>query len=234
MPFWYLKNDGVWFIADAEKLERRPGRSDPKRSELRQHNPIGGLLPEIARALQEDPSLRRDVVAELLQRNFPDSVHEDLLAAVGLDSAEQPMAGPRRDPDFRAKVLRAYGHRCAICGYDLKLGAIDLALEAAHIKWHQAGGPSTESNGLALCALHHKTFDRGAFSISDDLRVLVSQDVYGTSRAGEWFLAFHGGRILSPQSPSYLPKKEYLCWHRAEVFRAPARRLAETPDRDYA
>ena len=45
---------------------------------------------------------------------------------------------------------------------------------------------------------------------------------------------FHGGKILSPQSPSYLPKKEYLCWHRAEVFRAPARRLAETPDRDYA
>ena len=37
-----------------------------------------------------------------------------------------------------------------------------LGIEAAHIKWHQAGGPDTEDNGLALCTLHHKRFDRGA------------------------------------------------------------------------
>jgi putative restriction endonuclease len=27
---------------------------------------------------------------------------------------------------------------------------MNVALEAAHIKWHQAGGPDEESNGLAL------------------------------------------------------------------------------------
>src|SRR5436189_6378643 len=37
----------------------------------------------------------------------------------------------------------------------------------AHIRWHQAGGPDIENNGLALCVLHHKTFDLGAFTLSE-------------------------------------------------------------------
>jgi predicted restriction endonuclease len=40
--------------------------------------------------------------------------------------------------------------RCAICGYDTKVGQWDLALDAAHIQWHQAAGPSILQNGLAL------------------------------------------------------------------------------------
>jgi len=60
-------------------------------------------------------------------------------------------------------VLTAYEWRCAVCGFDVQLGAIPIALDAAHIRWHQANGPDTERNGLALCALHHKTFDLGVF-----------------------------------------------------------------------
>jgi putative restriction endonuclease len=29
-------------------------------------------------------------------------------------------------------------------------------------------------NGLALCSLHHKLFDRGVFGLDDDLTVVVS------------------------------------------------------------
>lgn len=223
MPFWYLRNDGVWFVAGTERLGRRKNRTDPKRSELRKHNPVGGLLPEICEALRHDRTLLRRVVAQLLNGNFPESLHEDILTAVGLDLRDVEMAQVRRDASFRSKVLRAYGHRCAVCGYDLRLGAADLALEAAHIKWHQAEGPDIESNGLALCSLHHKMFDRGAFSISDDLRILVSQDVCGSFRLDESLLTFHGRDIGRPQSPDYYPREEYLRWHREEVFRSPAR-----------
>lgn len=226
MPFWYLRNDGVWFVAATERIGRRKNRTDPKRSELRKHNPVGGLLPEICDTLRHDRSLLMRVVAQLLHRNFPESLHEDILAAVGWDLRDLETPQARRDADFRAKVLRAYGHRCAVCGYDLRLGAADLALEAAHIKWHQAGGPDIESNGLALCSLHHKMFDRGAFSISSDLRVLVSQDVCGSSRLDESLLIFHGQGICTPQSPDYYPREEYLHWHREEVFRSPARHPA--------
>jgi hypothetical protein len=34
------------------------------------------------------------------------------------------------------------------------------------IRWHQGGGPDEESNGFALCVLHHKTFDLGAFTVN--------------------------------------------------------------------
>jgi predicted restriction endonuclease len=34
-------------------------------------------------------------------------------------------------------------------------------------------GPDAEINGLALCTLHHKLFDRGAFTLADDLKIMV-------------------------------------------------------------
>lgn len=39
------------------------------------------------------------------------------------------------------------------------------ALEAAYILWHQAGGLDDFCNGLAVCPLHHKIFDKGALTI---------------------------------------------------------------------
>ena len=38
----------------------------------------------------------------------------------------------------------------------------------AHIRWHQAHGPATIPNGIALCALHHELFDAGTFTLSSE------------------------------------------------------------------
>lgn len=38
-----------------------------------------------------------------------------------------------------------------------------------------SGGPDSEANGVALCALHHKLFDRGAFTLSKDMKIQVSE-----------------------------------------------------------
>ena len=107
-------------------------------------------------------------------------------------------------------MLRAYERRCAVCGFDLRLGSVDVALEAAHIMWHQAGGPDIECNGLALCSLHHKLLDRGAFTVSAERRVLVSQEVSGSAGVEEHLLRFHAGAVREPQSSEYLAKPEYL------------------------
>jgi putative restriction endonuclease len=223
MPFWYLQNDGLWFVSDAQDLERRKWRTDPKRSEFLSKNPVGGLLPEVYDMLSTDDQLLRDIVCLLLSQHFPDSYHKDICDAVGLAWGEKNVVRSTRDPGFRQKMLRAYGHRCAVCGYDLKLGASDLGLEAAHIKWYQADGPDTENNGLALCALHHSLFDRGAFSLADDLSILVSQEVHGSTGLEEVLLSFHGRSVVEPQSVKYRPSPEFLQWHRREVFRSPAR-----------
>ena len=61
-----------------------------------------------------------------------------------------------RDAKFKDRVLTAYSHTCAMCGVQLRL------LDAAHIL-PAAHPDSTDetSNGIALCALHHRAFDRG-------------------------------------------------------------------------
>ena len=91
------------------------------------------------------------------------------------------------------------------------------------MKWHQAGGPDVEANGVALCVMHHKLLDRGAFKITEDYRLRVSERVHGTSGLHEWLLRFHGQPVRKPQSVVYALKPEYLSWHVKEVFKWPER-----------
>jgi putative restriction endonuclease len=135
-----------------------------------------------------------------------------------------PTVERRRDAEFRPRIIRAYEHRCAVTGWDLRLINSDAGLEAAHIKWHTAGGPSTERNGIALNALHHKLFDLGAFTLSLDRtpRILVSQDLHGDF-AREILIGLHGRQIRPPQSQAWLPDPEFIRWHHTEVFKGEAR-----------
>jgi putative restriction endonuclease len=99
-----------------------------------------------------------------------------------------------------------------------------VGVEAAHIKWHKAGGPDVENNGIALCSLHHKLFDLGVYTIDDQLRMLVSEKVHGKG-ADQWLISFHGKSLRPPQSRSYYPEVDYLEWHVNEVFKGGYRKL---------
>ncbi len=97
-----------------------------------------------------------------------------------------------------------------------------VALEAAHIRWHQANGSDEETNGLALCVLHHEMFDRGAFTVSEGV-VLVSDRAHGTSGFHETLMDYHGGSVQEPQRPEWRPERRHLDWHGREVFKGEAR-----------
>lgn len=75
-------------------------------------------------------------------------------------------------PVFRARVLRAYERRCAIC----RLRHVDL-LDAAHIVGDADSGQPVVPNGLALCKIHHAAYDRDILGIRPDLVVQVRADV---------------------------------------------------------
>jgi putative restriction endonuclease len=130
-----------------------------------------------------------------------------------------------RDPGFRATILRICEHRCAICGWDGILDDTSLAIEAAHVRWHAAGGADAADNGLCLCTFHHKAFDRGAIGLANDHRVLVSQHVRGTRGVEEWLLRYRGVVAGPPLSGEDRPSPYNLGWHRCEVFRKPARHV---------
>ena len=91
--------------------------------------------------------------------------------------------------------------------------------------WHAAGGPDSEDNGLALCVLHHRLLDRGALSLDDNHRILVSQRVYGGEQVHAAIVGFAGQPIRAPQSGTDRVKGEYIHWHRREVFRGPPREV---------
>lgn len=221
-PFWRLQNDGVWTVHAPGGLVLKTGDTIPRVGELRSNDVRAEFSDEVQRALVDDPSLGAAIAAGLLERHFPESLHQDILNAVGLTLERTTTIGRKRDPAFRQRVLRAYEYRCAVCGFDVRLGSVSIALDAAHIQWHQARGPETENNGLALCVLHHKIFDLGAFTVDGGI-VLVSQEANGSTGFEQTLLAYHGKPIRSPQHPDWTPHPEHLGWHRREVFKGEAR-----------
>jgi putative restriction endonuclease len=220
-PFWRLQNDGLWEVSSTQPLKLRASNSDPRKSELKTKQVKGGLPLHLYEECRKSDSFVVRLTSLILTRNFPTSMHEDILAQVGLPISIS--SSRRRDSQFRAEVISAYERRCAVCGYDLKVGLTDLALEAAHIKWYQAGGPDSVDNGLALCTVHHKALDRGAIGVSDDYTVLVSTELNGHQWFYELFESFKGKKLRMPTRREWSPKKEFIRWHSNQVFRKPAR-----------
>ena len=225
-PFWRLQNDEVWEVTNADMIGLTAS-GDALVSDLRHFNVSGGFTEEIFREFQNDSGLILEIVQRLLIGNFPSTIHEDILQEAGfrfplqIDGADLPSQfpiTPPRDPNFRLNILRAYEYRCAVCSFDVRLGNAPVALEAAHIQWHQAGGPDEPINALALCSLHHKLFDRGAFTLSSQLQILVSDDAHGSVGFEEWLMRFHGREISFPQRQSYYPQEDFIGWHVREVF----------------
>jgi putative restriction endonuclease len=220
-PFWYLCNNEIWEVEHAGQMALKKNHREPCIEDIR--GGTGGFLPDVYEILKNCPGLIKAVAMETLKANFPHSLHDEILAAVGLSLEETEAKQRSRNPEFRSLVVRAYQHRCAICGFDVRLGMVDLGLEAAHIQWYQAGGPDRVDNGLCLCSMHHHLFDRGAFAFTNERKLLVSEEVHGTSGLDEWLFRFEGNSLNRPQREIYLPKPEFLHWHRMEVFKLPAR-----------
>jgi putative restriction endonuclease len=218
-PFWRLQSDGLWSVENKQDFTLNSS-GDPLKSDLVKMNPAAGFKTEIYETIKTDRVLLKTTVETILKTYFPSTIHEDILQAVGLDAnIGNYSTRQERDINFRDKILKAYEYKCSICGFDVRLGNQPIALEAAHIKWVQAGGPCVEENGVALCAMHHKLFDRGAFSISTEMKIMVSDEANGSLGFNEWLMSFHRKDIRRPQRTASYPKEEFISWHIREVFR---------------
>ncbi|MDD9709820.1 HNH endonuclease [Seohaeicola sp. SP36] len=218
-PYARLANDksGIWWI---EEHEKNPS-GDLRLTEARNRNIKAGFSDDVLRAFREDPKLIDLVAINLLERNFPPSLHPDVLEAVGLYLGQDEFEAfirKKRDPRFRNIVLTAYYEQCAICKCDIKMNGAPIALEAAHIQMHAAGGPDEVNNGLALCVIHHKLFDLGALTVDRNMNVRVSERV-----VGEWGRKlndeFHGRPIALPRSETMAPSPQYIHWHNKQIFK---------------
>lgn len=71
--------------------------------------------------------------------------------------------------DFARRVLSAYEHQCAMCGTQMRL------VEGAHILpvTHLDSNDKTH-NGVALCVLHHRAYDRALVTFDPDLKIHIN------------------------------------------------------------
>lgn len=224
-PFWRLRGDGIWKI-ESDGIIRETSSGGAYVSDLRKYNATGSFSKEVAQEIRDKPEIALQAARKLLNEHFPESLHQDILETVGLDyktiSAEEYISKKtKRDSTFRQKVLHAYGYSCAVCGFNLRMKTLPVGLEAAHIKWHQHGGPDAENNGLALCATHHKLLDSGVLALSDNYQIILSEWVFDPDRKNSFIREHHKREIRLPRNSNHLPKMDYIRWHRKEVFKEP-------------
>lgn len=135
-----------------------------------------------------------------------DSVTEDKLEKIMAESPDEAESEEKRylksilarrgQPEFRARLLRAYGGKCCITNCEV----LDV-LEAAHIDPHSEGGGYQTSNGLLLRADIHTLFDLYLIGIDDNLKVYVAKQLRSTD-----YGKLHGQRIRLPDSISEQPR----------------------------
>lgn len=127
------------------------------------------------------------------------------------------VVGKRRlhQEEFRARVLFAYEDRCCIC----RLGRRGL-LDAAHIVDDaDASGLAIVPNGLAMCRIHHASYDQYLIGVRPDLTVEVATDVLDESDGPMLRHALQeiaGQRIRLPPNRRAHPAPERLEWKYAK------------------
>ncbi|MEZ4793891.1 MAG: HNH endonuclease [Bacteroidia bacterium] len=108
----------------------------------------------------------------------PDEVNDAEIAAVTIERQTAVVSVKKkiRDNSFKSRILTSYSNRCAFCGVQLKL------IDAAHIVPVQHDGTDETSNGIALCALHHRAFDRNLVTFNGDYQIIYNQSQFDKLR----------------------------------------------------
>lgn len=87
-------------------------------------------------------------------------------------------------------------------------------MEAAHIiGWRRPEGISAVVNGLALCAIHHRAYDRNLLGIDPTGVVHIGHRLLNEidgPMLKSGLQGFHGAAILQPQAPEHRPDPERL------------------------
>lgn len=104
---------------------------------------------------------------------------------------------------FRAKILEAYGQRCAISGCNAT-----AVLEAAHILPYRGEHTHRVDNGLLLRSDLHTLFDLGLLWITDQNTVALAPSLKGTDYEG-----LDGQVLRLPDRIEHHPNPAHLAHH---------------------
>jgi putative restriction endonuclease len=211
-PFSHLRTSGFWRLTTQRSYT---GRQTALVSDLMNPDSYAALEPEVYRVLSRSKDARAQAFQHILDRWWPDSLHDELRAELGMETTGTPTRA--RNAAFVDDVLANYRFACAFCGFHAILNRQSVGVDACHIHWHSAGGPDATANGIALCRLHHWAFDKGVMTLDPQSRICTASTFVVHSDGG---LPIHclAGLAMAIEPRGAHPSENYLEWHRANVF----------------
>jgi putative restriction endonuclease len=116
---------------------------------------------------------------------------------------------------FRRAVLSSYRGRCCMSG----LSDTRLLIASHIVPWsYDKQNRLNPSNGLCLSAIHDRAFDKGLMTLSDDLKIVISEELM---RCDDGFvkdvlMPLNGKAIELPER--FAPRLAFVAWHRNTIF----------------
>lgn len=240
-PFYYLQSEGFWHLLPHPGQESALAVYRPNAGLSALNTLIlGATLDDDLYWLLCTPESRHLLRTVLIDTYFAPELHALLLEQGAVNAAAyqysqelltkahtvlkestqevNDIPPPVRDQGFRRVIVRAYDHRCAICGVRILTADGHTAVAAAHIIPWSVSHNDDPRNGLALCHLCHWTFDEGLVTFTDQYQVKTSPQLASTPNLPGHLLTFAGRPLIGPVDGALRPFVESIRWHRREVF----------------
>ena len=231
-PFGKFHRNNPDIAQLAAALGRTPSAVAMKLSNFASFDPahqarnVKGLAnaSRLDRAVWEEFNANPNLLAEQSEQAYarlelPAAVPAEVELASPTGPTEVTATRPMRlvQSFFRRSVLAAYRYSCAFCRLDLP-----AVLSASHIiPWNaNVELRADPRNGLSLCALHDRAFDRGLMCVDEKLRLRISPRATCKSDCEVFraaFTALEGQPISLPER--FHPRSGSLEYHRSTIYR---------------
>ena len=164
----------------------------------------------------ECEQLRHSLERGYEQETIADAVDDGLALEDFTGETKQVLTAQRvKQQFFRRAVLSSYRGRCCMSG----LSEPRLLIASHIVPWSKdKTNRLNPSNGLCLSAIHDKAFDKGLITLSDDLKIILSNEIRRSSDAfvHQVLRPLEGRTIELPER--FAPGMDFVSRHRKEVF----------------
>lgn len=140
----------------------------------------------------------------------------DIIEFSGSTEAERKVKVRLGQQFFRKVIMTSYASKCCVCGMPIP----ELLIASHIVPWRDDENLRVNPhNGLCLCTLHDKGFDRGFFTVGEDYKIVIGKAVrqyLPNSAVHTGFKIYEGQNISLPDK--FLPRQDLLAIHRDQYF----------------
>lgn len=210
-PAQHLKVDNFFIVDRKNKtIEIKTNGSDKELNELRVF-----LINESVKCLEKCVPEYRGLSFDEIT-NYEGYIQNNILVGSSFENISKELKGRRYQHIF-SKIIFERDQRCKICCLDLP-----ELLQAAHIKPYSKCDNDIdkycENNGILLCCNHHKLYDRGFFTFTNDWKIEISKEL-SEYDADLLIKTFEPCFMQLSDHFSHNSSNKFINYHRDNIFR---------------